>query len=209
MKQIIQLLVPESWADVKLKDYLALHNELKSYEGDEEAQTAVTLFHLCGLNADDLQKISNKSYLALKEDIVKFISSTEHQLQQHITINGVEYGFEPNLSQISYGAFVDITKYDTITIDDNWANIMSILYRPIETKSKHWYSIQPYDGKIEKDKWLNVGMDIHFGALFFFVHLLTDLQSSILSSMSKEKGLPHNIKSILEKSGEIIHQSLN
>jgi hypothetical protein len=208
MKQIIELTVPESWADITLKEYLALQTDLKAYVDDVEAQTAITIYHLCGLNAEQLHKISNEAFESLKKSLKSFMSETKYELYKTITINGIEYGFEPNLSQMSYGAFVDITKYDTITIDDNWANIMSILYRPIETKNKLWYSIQPYDGTIDKEKWLDVGMNIHFGCLFFFVNLLMDLQSSILNSMSKEVELHPNFKLILEESGEIIRQSL-
>jgi len=208
MKQIIELTVPESWKDIKLKEYLALQKDLKAYADDVEAQTAITIYHLCGLDAEQLNKISKEAFDSLKEALNSFMIETKHELHKTITIDGIEYGFEPNLSQMSYGAFVDITKYDTITIDDNWAKIMSILYRPIETKNKLWYSIKPYDGQIDEEKWLNVGMDTHFGTLFFFVNLLMDLQSSILSSMSKEQELPLSLKLILEESGEIIRQSL-
>jgi len=207
MKQIIELVVPESWKDITLREYLALQKDLEDYKGDTEAQTAITIFHLCGLSADQLHKISNEAFQTLKSTLQSFMSETKHELHKTITIGGVEYGFEPNLSQMSYGAYVDITKYDTITIDDNWANIMSILYRPIETNGKLWYTIKPYNGEIESEKWLDVGMDTHFGCLFFFVNLLMDLQSSILNSTSKEMGLHPNFKSILERSGEIIRQS--
>ena len=181
----------------------------RSYEGEEEAQTAVAIYHLCGLDAEQLSRISSESFLKLRNSLAQFMNNKKFDLQKFVTINGVEYGFEPNLSQITYGAFADITKYDTIEINDNWAKIMSILYRPIEIKQKNWYSIKAYDGKIDEEKWLNVGMDIHFGALFFFVNLLKDLQNSILKSMSKESELPQNIKSLLARSGEIMHQSLN
>jgi hypothetical protein len=52
-------------------------------------------------------------------------------------------------------------------------------------------------------------MDVHFGALFFFVLLLRDLPNYILKSMMDTEILPPNIKSILERSGEIIAASYN
>jgi hypothetical protein len=45
-------------------------------------------------------------------------------------------------------------------------------------------------------------MDIHFGALFFFVRLLTVLPSAILNSLKELPEIPHNIKSILATSGK-------
>jgi hypothetical protein len=125
-----------------------------------------------------------------------------------VTIDGVEYGFEPNLSQMQYGAYLDITRNDTITIDENWAKIMSILYRPVVRKKGEMYEIERYDGKIDAEKWLDVGMDIHFGTLFFFLYLSLDLARGIAKS-TKVEGLPQNMQLILERSGEVIHQLLN
>jgi hypothetical protein len=107
---------------------------------------------------------------------------------------------------MSYGAYADITQYDTITIDDNWAKIMSILYRPVTKRVRDTYEIERYIGLIDSDKFLDVSMDKHFGTLFFFVNLSTDLVKSILNSTKEEVTQP-NIKSILERSGEIILQS--
>jgi hypothetical protein len=109
---------------------------------------------------------------------------------------------------MSYGAFVDISKFETFTIDKNWQKIMNILYRPLIRKKGDMYDIKPYEIKDDDDKWLEVGMDIHFGALFFFVHLSTDLLSSILKS-TMEMELAPNIKSILARSGKDILQYLN
>jgi hypothetical protein len=105
---------------------------------------------------------------------------------------------------MAYGAYLDIAKYDTFTIDENWAKIMSILYRPVTSKTGTLYEIKTYDGYINEDRFLEVPMDVHYGALFFFVRLLTDLPSSIQKSLMDTAEIPHNIKSILEKSGKII-----
>jgi hypothetical protein len=131
------------------------------------------------------------------------------ELQRFVWIDGVEYGFEPNLSNIVYGAYADITQYDAVTIDKNWAKIMSILYRPVVKRISDMYEIETYQGKIDEEKWLNVTMDIHFGALFFFVHLSMDLLKDTLKSLTQMPEIPANIKSVLVKSGEHMQQSLN
>jgi hypothetical protein len=82
---------------------------------------------------------------------------------------------------------------------------MNILYRPVIKKQGDMYQIKPYTINEDDTKWLSVGMDKHFGALFFFVHLSTDLFNSILKS-TMEMELPPNIKSILERSGNLIPQ---
>jgi hypothetical protein len=204
----IELKVPTSYEDISLQRWLALQNDLKNYSDDDNAVTAAMFMHLCGLEPTYLKNISIDDYALIKSELESFISNTDLPLQRIITIDGKEYGFEPNLSQMSYGAYADITSYKELTIDENWAKIMDILYRPIVRKKGEMYSIEPYKGEINPDKWLSVGMHIHFGALFFFVNLLMDLLKGILKSTMVME-LPHNIKSILERSGQLIPHSLN
>ena len=167
MRKTLTLEIPTSWKDVTLKQYLALQADLEAYRDDEEAQTALMLYHLCGLDAQYIKKLSADSYNKVRGKLNEFISPESIELQQFVTIGNVEYGFEPNLSKMSYGAYADITKYDTIAVDKNWAKVMSILYRPVEKKQFGKYSIKPYDGEMDETKWLDVNMEVQWGALFF------------------------------------------
>ena len=208
MVKEITLTIPTDWSGVSLKKYLTLQTDMKNYGDDEEAQTALMLSHLCGLNAEYIKSLSIEDYNTVRMTLEGFITNTEYPLQKIININGKEYGFEPNLSQMSYGAYVDISKFGQLTIDDNWPKIMSILYRPITDKKGDMYSIEAYKGEIDDKLFLQVPMDIQFGTLFFFVNLLTDLLNGTLKYL-KVEGMPPNIKSILEKSGEITKRLLN
>jgi len=211
MKQSLEITMPESWADITLRQYLDLAKELENYKDDEEAQTAILLYKLCGIEPELLNNISRESYNVLKNDLAKFMNITEMPLQRKIHIGGVEYGFEPNLSKMSYGAYADISKYDTISIDDNWAKIMSILYRPIDKTNTSYYSVKAYDGKIDDNLFLNVPMDVHFGSLFFFVNLSMDLLASTLNySMETVVEEAHPIfNTILAKNGSLMQLLLN
>jgi hypothetical protein len=208
MRKTLTIEIPTSWKDVTLKQYLALQADLEAYRDDEEAQAALMLYHLCGLDAEYLKKLSAESYNKVRGKLNEFISPESIELQQFVTIDGIEYGFEPNLSKMSYGAYADITKYDTIAIDKNWAKVMSILYRPVTKKQKERYDIETYDGNIDETKWLDVNMEVHWGALFFFVRLQMDLLNGILKSL-KEEELHPSMKSILARSGELMQQSLS
>ena len=208
MQKEITLTIPTDWSSVSLKKYLTLQKDMKNYGDDEEAQTALMLSHLCGLNAEYINSLSIEDYNKVRLSLEGFVSNTEYPLQKIIQLNGKEYGFEPNLSQMAYGAYVDISKFGQLTIDDNWPKIMSILYRPITDKKGDMYSIEAYKGEIDDKLFLQVSMDVQFGALFFFVNLLMDLLSATLKSLKVEE-LPPNIKLILEKSGEITKRLLN
>ena len=203
----IELKVPTSYADITLKQWIDLQNELEAYKDDANAVTALMLYHLCGLEPKYMKGIAVDDYSLVKTQLESFLSNTDLPLQRIITIDGVEYGFEPNLSQMSYGAYADITQYKDLTIDKNWAKIMSVLYRPIKHKKSDMYSIEAYDGVMREELFLKVGMDVHFGTLFFFVNLLMDLLKGILKSTMAMDMNP-NIKQILERSGRLIPHSL-
>ena len=201
MKQI-ELTVPTKWSAISLEKYLALQKDIKVYGEEQEGYVACLMYHLVGLSPQYINQLDTETFGAIKNDLIGFMGSTELPLQRVIEVNGKKYGFEPNLSKMSYGAYLDITKWDTFTIDDNWAKIMAILYRPIKTKAGELYTIEAYTGKESEEPFLKLGMDIHFGALFFFVHLLKVLPNSILKSLTDLVTLPPNIKSILATSGK-------
>ena len=203
----LELKVPTSYADITLKQWIELQNELEAYKDDADAVTALMLYHLCGLEPKYLKSISIDDYALVKTELESFLGHTDLPLQRIIKIGGIEYGFEPNLSQMSYGAFADITQYKDLTIDKNWAKIMSVLYRPIVHKRGDMYSIKTYDGEMREEMFLEVGMDVHFGALFFFVNLLMDLLKDTLKS-TMAKDIHPNIKQILVRSGQLIPHSL-
>jgi hypothetical protein len=209
MKKEIKIVVPTKWSAVTLKQYLALQRDLKVYGEDENAYVACLLHHLCGFSAEYLHNLDTETFIKIKKDLTGFMTNTDSELQRFIKIDGVEYGFEPNLSKMSYGSYLDITKHDTFAIDENWAKIMSILYRPVKRKSMGTYEIEEYALKDNEALFLEVPMDVHYGALFFFVRLLTALPSVILKSMMDSEKLPPSIKSVLERSGKITAQLSN
>jgi len=207
MREQLEIVIPTDWSDITLRQYLDLQKDLESYKDDTKAQEAFLLLHLCGLDGEKIGKLTTVSYNELISNISNLFKNREHNLQTSVKFGDTDYGFEPNLSKMSYGAYVDISKYESIAIDDNWSQIMNILYRPIEKVFKGYYTIKQYDGNLDNQKWYDVTMDVHFGAYFFFVRLLKGLQNSTLNSTMQTSEIPHSIKSILEKSGKLIQQS--
>lgn len=209
MKKEIEIKVPISWSAITLEQYLKLQRDVEVYGDDEIAYTATLLYHLCGVTPHLITQLPTDTLNSIKTDLRGFMGDNNYELQKIIKIDGKEYGFEPNLSTMSYGAYLDITKYETITIDKNWNRIMSVLYRPVKKKVGAIYTIEDYDSKKTKPEIFDeVGMDVHFGAMFFFLRTLGVLVNDILSSL-KEAELPPNIKSTLEKNGEVIKQLYN
>jgi hypothetical protein len=208
MVKEIEIKIPTSYGDISLRKWLALQSDINNYRDNDEAVGVVMLNHLCGLDVKYLKSLPIDVYNTISQDLNNFLGNVDLPLKRFVTIDGVEYGFEPNLSNMTYGAYSDITKFKTIEIDDNWAKIMNILYRPVKHKKGDMYSIETYRGDADFQKWLDIPMDVHFGALFFLLNLQIDLLNFTLNYL-KEEELPLNIKQILARSGQIMQPLLN
>ena len=105
-------------------------------------------------------------------------------------LNGLEYGFIPELDEISFGEYIDLDTY----LGD-WENIhtaMNVLYRPIESKKGERYVIKDYNVDT-KDNLLDMPLDAVISSVFFFYHLGKDLSVVMNRFLKKElKKAPHH-----------------
>ena len=119
----------------------------------------------------------------------------------------VEFGFEPSLDKISYGAFKDAENYMKDVKDLH--KLMSVLYRPIikDISNKYHYRIAEYEGsdkfsEVMKDAPVNVAL----GMQVFFYRLGTKLSKYTMDSLMEQAKSTTNKegKQLLEENGEII-----
>jgi hypothetical protein len=204
IKKEVQITVPKNWSAVTLSQYLELKKDMDAYAGEPEAVLACMFHHLANFPVEYIQGLDMDTYTNIVKDMTSFLADVELPLQKFIYIDGVEYGFEPNLSKMSYGAYVDISKYESMEMNEKWAEIMSILYRPVIKKTGKLYDIEPYSAKIDGTPFMSITMDVHFGAIFFFKTLLKDLLSSIQKSLTKEMEMLPSMRETLERSGNLI-----
>jgi len=118
-------------------------------------------------------------------------------------MKGVEYGFIPNLDEISLGEYIDL---DTYLGDwENMHRAMAVLYRPIKEKYGERYNLVEYeagDGELMK----NMPMDAVISSVLFFYHLGIDLSQAMMNYLeeSQETRLVQYLSS--DKSGAGINQ---
>ena len=206
----LEIKVPQNWGAVPLRKYLKLMEDLETYKDTEEAIEAALFYHLCDVPPNYLSKLDISIYTNIREELYKLINIKDAPLKRIITVNGKRYGFEPNLGEMEYGVYLDLMKYKEVNIDENWAELMSILYRPVTNTIGELYEIETYKGKIDKELFMDVSMDVHFGAMFFFLHTLMDLLNATQNSLKEEllKTVP-NLNTILTKNGLDIHRFTN
>lgn len=182
----VKVSVPNDWSAVTLKDYLELLADIETYKDDESAYIAVLFYRLCKVSPEMMMNMDIQSFTKIREHLEKFISDNECVLQPIIKIGDVEYGFEPNLAEMEYGAYLDITKFGDLTINKDWAKVMSILYRPIERKTGKVYTIKKYNADGDDSIFLDVTMDVHFGVQSFFFRISNQLLKDTLNYLEKE-----------------------
>jgi hypothetical protein len=95
------------------------------------------------------------------------------KLKRIIEINGVEYGFMPDLDSISLGQYADIETFIKNGIDKNLPELMAVLYSPIKLKKNDIYIIEPYDGdiRLRAEEMKQMSAEQVQSALMFFFAL--------------------------------------
>lgn len=136
--------VPKKWNEVALGRYMDFMTTHKA-DASEVEQEVHLLSTLTGAPTEALGNISkknlNKAIDRLKE---LMLDETEDSLVLTFEIDGVDYGFHPNLSEMKLKEFVDLDN----KLEDTWSNmhfIMAILYRPITKHKGKKYAIEEYD----------------------------------------------------------------
>ena len=138
-------------------------------------------------------------------EVINKMFDVEHQLINRFQLGGQDFGFIPDLENISFGEYVDL---DTFIGDtDNLHRAMNVLFRPIDLKQGSRYTLKDYDPDTNESA-KNYPLDACFGAMVFFYALGKDLSIAILNSSSKqnEENLAQYLGSL--QNGDGIIQSM-
>lgn len=133
----------------------------------------------------------------------------DFKLAQRFNFKGKEFGFIPNLDDITFGEYTDLDNY--IVDWDNMHKAMAVLYRPIVQKSfRKTYDIEKYEGSDKySESMLDLPLDIVFGANVFFYNLGNELLLSTLNYLEENPQVTKILsKHNLEKSGDGIVPSM-
>jgi len=115
-------------------------------------------------------------------DVINNMFDTKHQLINSFKLKGQEYGFIPNLDDISFGEYIDL---DTFIGDtENLHRAMNVLYRPIDLKQGNRYTLKEYVPDNSEDA-KNYPLDAVLGAIVFFYSLGKDLSLTMMNSLDK------------------------
>ena len=202
----IELTIPTTLNDIKLAQYQKFLSIAKDNEETEFLQQKmVQLF--CGIDLKDVAQIRYKDVAEITANINNLFTK-ENQLIQRFKMGGVEFGFIPNLDEMSTGEYMDLDTY--ITDWDTMHNAMAVLYRPITNKMGNKYQIEEYKGSITyADVMRHAPLDVVLGAMVFFYNLGNDLLKSTINYLEGNQEVQNILnKHNLENVGDGIQVSM-
>ena len=134
-----------SWSDVTLETWLSL---IDFETGTKTEEATETIAALSDIPKNFVKELALSDVAVIMSKIGELQSKQGTELKRLIEINGVEYGFHPDLDSISLGEYADIEQFIKNGIETNLPELMAVLYRPIKLKKNDIYIIDSYDGDI-------------------------------------------------------------
>lgn len=179
----VDIYVPSSISEIPLCHYQEFL-KLQATSNDQEfiAQKMVEIF--CGLQLKDVVKLKVTS---VNELIVHFtkIFKEKPKFKPTFKIGDVEFGFIPNLENITFGEYVDLENY--LSKWEDFHKAMAVMYRPITIRKEDKYEIMEYTGAAAFSEGMKFApMDVAISASVFFWTLGKELLSATLDYLTNE-----------------------
>jgi len=183
----IQITMPETTDDITLEMYLKLEaifkrTDLGEYEIENRAIKAVT-----GMRYNLIEKIKISDREEILNLIQKALSTEGAEFKDRFDINGITFGFIPNLEKMVSKEWFDLKDYESKP--DKANRLMAILFRPIvKDMGKMGYLIEEYKGTSKYgDLMKKTPISAYKGAMVFFWNLAKELETHTLLHIAKQE----------------------
>jgi len=188
----MKITVPDKLSEITLGQYQKFLRIQKD-NTDPNFLSTKMIEIFCGIKTTEALKLKVSDVNAIC-DILVTMFNEKPDLIRRFSLYGVEYGFIPNLEDISLGEYIDLDNY--LSDWDNMDKAMEVLFRPISNKYGDRYSINEYEASdtgIMKD----MPLDIALAAVIFFYRLGIDLSTIMMNYLEnkEEKALHRYINS--------------
>ena len=178
-----EIYVPTKLSEIPLQNYQKFMKVINN-SNDQEFIAEKTIEIFCGLNLKEVIKIK---WSDVKDLAVHFnkLFQEKPKFQSTFKIQNMEFGFIPNMDEITFGEYIDLES--NITSVDNFHKAMAVMYRPIKTRVKDKYEITQYTGTDEFSELMKFApLDVVMAASVFFWNLGNDLVNNSLTYLETE-----------------------
>jgi len=200
----IKIKIPNSLNEITLRQYKKFL-KIQQSETEDRFLNAKMIEIFCNIELKDVIRLKLKD----TNDIINVLSDLFNQkpsLVSKFKLNGVEYGFHPELDDLLLGEYIDLDNF--IGDWDNMEKAMNVLYRPIIVRLKDKYNIEEY--QIENSvNLLDMPMDAVLSSIFFLWNLGLELSQTMMNYL--EEGETEALTQYLnsQESGDGINQFLD
>jgi hypothetical protein len=198
----LKIIVPTTLKEITLEQY----QRFSRLEGDDDFLGRKALEIFCGVEFATLLEVKYKD---VKNILVHVNKALEEKppLTQRFKLNNVEYGFMPDLENISLGEFIDLDFYMRDVKD--FHKMMAVMYRPVTSKAMKLYDIEPYEASEKYAEVMKqVDMGIVSGAVLFFYRLGIELLNATLTSSEVQTLLISPLQRVSEQNGDGTQSSI-
>ena len=144
--------IPTSLDDITLAQFKE-YSLMISRETEEDLTFKKQVINLfCTGDTEKIEFFKKKQIDSIFADFNEMLESERNIFEKIISIDGKDYGFIPNLKDLSIGEFSDIETLMKDGVFENIEKVLAVLYRPVINKVKHLYNIADYDGLNDRDK---------------------------------------------------------
>lgn len=178
-----EIIIPNSLDDITLEQYQAFMRIQDANDSEEFiAQKMVSIF--CKIPLSQVVHIKYSSITEILQVFTKMFEE-KHKLKTRFKMNDTEFGFIPNLEDMSFGEYIDLETNIT-----DWQQIhkaMAVMYRPIVNKKGERHEIEKYEGTITYSEVMKYApLSVVMGAMLFFWTLRSELLKATLSYLKEE-----------------------
>lgn len=191
-----QIKVPTTLSEIPLTAYQEFIKLIdKSNDHELIAQRTIQIF--CGLEMKDVLQIRWDSILELSNHFAELFKQ-KPAFQNRFKLGEHEFGFIPNLEEMSFGEYIDLES--NIGSVENFHKAMAVMYRPITERRKDTYQILPYNGTEEFAEAMKYApLDVVMGASLFFWNLGNDLVQTSLTYLEEEMKKDKKLNTTIQK----------
>ena len=178
----VKITVPNDLSEIKLWQYQKFV-KIQEDNTDENFLASKMIEIFCGISLKEAYTLKAKDVHRITGILADMFEQKPH-IKTRFVLNGIEYGFIPNLDDMTLGEYVDLDTYL-----GKWQQVekaMAVLYRPIINTYKNKYTIEEYKAE-GQDVYKDMPMDIVLGSMLFFYRLGIDL-SRVMTSYLESKG---------------------
>ena len=179
----LELIIPTSLNEIPLKHYQEFR---KVVEGSNDemfiSEKMVQLF--CGIELKDVVKIKASDLTDLVQHFNKLFEEKQVFVNR-FKIQDIEFGFIPDLENISWGEYIDLES--NLSSWDTMHKAMAVMYRPIIKTKKEKYEIEEYISSATYAEVMKFApVNIALGASLFFWTLGSELLTALADYLEKE-----------------------